>query len=51
MRPPISLVGVWSDSLATRVSDDDAVTEAAFGAVSRAAAKLLDADAESVPSG
>ena len=40
-----------SDSLATRVSDDDAVTEAAFGAVSRAAAKLLDADAESVPSG
>lgn len=51
VRPPISLVGVWSDSLATRVSDDDAVTEAAFGAVSRAAAKLLDADAESVPSG
>ena len=51
VRPPISLVGVWSDPLATRVSDDDAVTEAAFGAVSRAAAKLLDADAESVPSG
>ena len=51
VRPPISLVGVWSDLLATRVSDGDAVTEAAFGAVSRAAAKLLDADAESVPSG
>ena len=51
VRPPISLVGVWSDPLATRVSDDDAATEAAFGAVSRAAAKLLDADAESVPSG
>ena len=46
VRPPISLVGVWSDLLATRVSDGDAVTEAAFGAVSRAAAKLLDADAE-----
>jgi len=52
VRPPISLVGVWSDLLATvTVSDGDAVAEAAFGAVSRAAAKLLDADAESVPSG
>ena len=47
--PPISLVGVWSDALASSSATER--TEIAFGAVSRAAAKLLDANAKSVPSG
>ena len=46
--PPISLVGVWSDALA---ADAKERSDPAFDSVSRAVAKILDADAKSVPSG
>ena len=58
--PPVSLVGVWSDALASQVDgsferggDDVAQRKDVFGkdAVARAAAKLVDADAKSVSSG
>ena len=54
--PPISLVGVWSDALASKADESfarggDEVTLSAKDAVARAAAKLVDADAKSAPSG
>ena len=54
--PPISLVGVWSDALASKADESfvrggDEVTLAAKDAGARAAAKLVDADAKSAPSG
>jgi citronellol/citronellal dehydrogenase len=58
--PPVSLVGVWSDALASKADgsfvkggDEVAQRKDVFGkdAVARAAAKLVDADAKSVSSG
>lgn len=59
--PPVSLVGVWSDALASKVDgsfvrNGDEVAQrdqnvSGKDAVARAAAKLVDADAKSVSSG